>query len=137
MRLHSQNRREDVGSKGFTLVEIMIVSGIMAIIVAIAIPTWVRARSQSRMKSCQENLTKIDGAKEQWAIEQKHKSGVVPSVSDLVDDPGVTQSFLRYMPKEPSGGSYVINAIGVDPTCTTGYPGHSMSELGTLVTSTE
>lgn len=54
-------------AKGFTLVEIMIVVAIIGIIIAIAVPAFLRARENSRGRACQENLSKIDGAKEQYA----------------------------------------------------------------------
>ncbi|MCL6624082.1 MAG: prepilin-type N-terminal cleavage/methylation domain-containing protein, partial [Fimbriimonadales bacterium] len=58
-----KNRRR----KGFTLVEIMIVVLIIGILLAIAIPNFMRARETSRTKSCISNLRQIDAAKEQWA----------------------------------------------------------------------
>lgn len=121
---------------GFSLVEVMVVLFIMSMIVAIAAPAWLRARSQSRMKTCQENLSKIDGAKEQWSLEQKKLSGSSVSESDLVQGP-VTSGYMKFFPIEPSGGTYSINLIGEDPTCSTGYPGHNMSEIGVAITQLE
>ncbi len=63
--------------KGFTLVEIMIVVAIIGIIIAIAVPAFLRARENSRATACQENLTKIDGAKEQYALEFKYANDTV------------------------------------------------------------
>jgi Tfp pilus assembly protein PilE len=123
-------------SPGFTLVEIMVIILIMSIIVAIATPAWIRARSQSRMKSCQENLSKLDGAKEQWALEHKKLPGTVVSEADLVQGP-VTTGYMKFFPTEPSGGSYVLNVVGDDPECSTGYPGHHMSEIGLTITELE
>lgn len=121
---------------GFTLVEIMVVMFIMAMIVAIAAPAWLRARAQSRMKTCQENLSKIDGAKEQWSLEHKKGTGTSLSESDLVEGP-ITSGYMKFFPIEPSGGSYTINVIGIDPSCSTGYPGHNMSEIGIAITELE
>ena len=99
-------------AKGFTLVEIMIVVAIIGILIAIAVPGFIRARSQSRMKSCQENLTKIDGSKEQWALENKKSAG------STVDSTGVV-SYIKgsAMPICPGGGSYSLNAVDTPPTC--------------------
>lgn len=121
--------------KGFTLVEIMIVVAIIGIIIAIAVPGFIRARSQSRMRSCQENLVKIDGAKEQFALERNVGPGVAVAMTDLVATDGT--GYLKSTPNEPSGGSYTVANIGADPSCSTGYPGHSIAEVGTVVTGVE
>ena len=44
---------------GFTLVEIMIVVGIIGIIIAIAVPAFLRQREMSRARACQDNLKTI------------------------------------------------------------------------------
>ena len=121
--------------KGFTLVEIMIVVAIIGIIIAIAVPGFIRARSQSRMRSCQENLTKIDGAKEQYALERNVGPGTSLAMSDLVASDGT--GYIKTEPNEPSGGTYTVAAIGADPSCSTTYPGHSLSEIGDVITSVE
>ena len=51
--------------KGFTLVEIMIVVAIIAIIMSIAIPNFMRSRKKSQMNCCIANLKQIDSAKMQ------------------------------------------------------------------------
>jgi len=101
------------GSHGFTLVEIMIVVAIIGILIAIAVPGFIRARSQSRMRACQENLQKIDGAKEQWALENNVQTGVTPTATDLYGE----NLYVRSTPVCPGGGTYSINAIGEAPGC--------------------
>jgi prepilin-type N-terminal cleavage/methylation domain-containing protein len=114
-------------SKGFTLVEIMIVVAIIGIIIAIAVPGFLRARGTSRMRACQENLTKIDGAKEQWALETNASPGDTPAEADLA---GGANSILKTFPACPSGFTYTINPLGTDPTCNSGLSGHSLAEIG-------
>jgi prepilin-type N-terminal cleavage/methylation domain-containing protein len=65
-----QNRKS-----GFTLVEIMIVVAIIGLLAAIAIPNFVRARSTSQANSCINNMRQIDGAVQQYALEQNKKTG--------------------------------------------------------------
>ena len=49
--------------KGFTLVEIMIVVAIIGMLAAIAIPSFMKSRSEARKSTCVNNLRLIDHAK--------------------------------------------------------------------------
>lgn len=122
--------------KGFTLVEIMIVVAIIGILIAIAVPGFLRARENSRGRACQENLTKIDGAKEQWALELKHSNDTpISDDAAFLGDDNIfgTNGYVKKEPTCPSGGSYTINNIGTDPTCSIGttnspFVAHEMPE---------
>lgn len=101
--------------KGFTLVEIMIVVAIIGIIIAIAVPAFLRARENARGRACQENLSKIDGAKEQYAIEKKIGNNEAVDMDDLANADGT--GYLKSVPTCPAGGTYTEGNIGTDPTC--------------------
>jgi prepilin-type N-terminal cleavage/methylation domain-containing protein len=60
---------------GFTLVEIMIVVAIIALLAAIAVPGFLRARKRSQAARMLEDLRMIDAAVDQYAIEYNLTSG--------------------------------------------------------------
>ena len=60
---------------GFTLVEIMIVVAIIALLAAIAVPNFLRARKRSQATRILEDLRMIDAAIDQYAIEANKSAG--------------------------------------------------------------
>ena len=60
--------RANVHQVGFTLVEIMIVIAIIGLLVAIAIPNFVKARASSQASACINNMRQIDSAAQEFAI---------------------------------------------------------------------
>ncbi len=62
-----QNIRKSRG--GFTLVEIMIVVAIIALLAAIAVPGFLRSRKRSQATAILNDARIIDGAIDQYAIE--------------------------------------------------------------------
>lgn len=103
---------------GFTLLEMMIVVLVLGILMAIALPNWVRAHEQSSRRSCLSNLRQMEQAKERFAIEQRKPQGGAMAWADLVP------AYLRQQPDCPAGGEYSLEAIGSPPECT--VSGHEM-----------
>ena len=99
--------------RGFTLIEIMIVVLIIGILLAIAVPNFVKAREGSRQKACVGNLKQIDAAKEQYMMDNK-TSTAPAALATLVGASG----YIKSTPACPSGGTYAVAAAGADPTCT-------------------
>ncbi|MEA3188265.1 MAG: type pilus assembly protein PilA [Chthoniobacter sp.] len=68
---------------GFTLVEIMIVVAIIALLAAIAVPNFLRARKRSQATKVLEDLRAIDHAIDQYAIETGKDASCNPAFDDL------------------------------------------------------
>ena len=67
---------------GFTLVEIMIVVAIIALLAAIAVPGFLRARKRSQASRILNDLRMIDAAVDQYAIETNRSTGFTVHTAD-------------------------------------------------------
>ena len=91
------------------------------IMMAIAIPNFVHAREAAQANACINNLRMIEGAKNEWALENNKKAGDMPTQADLTH-------FLKngQFPTCPVGGTYTVGSVGELPTCS--KPGHRLPE---------
>jgi prepilin-type N-terminal cleavage/methylation domain-containing protein len=97
---------------GFTLVEIMIVVAIIGLLAVMGMPSVVRARDNSWRKNCVNNLRQVDGAKDQWALENGKTTGETCDITNLMP------YLRRSEPKCPVGKiSYQVRTIGELPEC--------------------
>ena len=96
--------------QGFTLVEIMIVVAIIGMLAAIAIPSFMKARTTSQKNACINNLRQIEAAKEQWALETRQAQGATVVTTDA-------NTYMKAVPTCPSGGTYVYGVVGTNATC--------------------
>src|ERR1700735_1532353 len=109
---------------GFTLVEIMIVVAIIALLAAIAVPNFLRARKRSQATRCLEDLRIIDSADDQYAIENNKSTGDSIVWTDI-------QNYLKT-------GSVLYNSSGNDlfGNAYVGFSVDTIPKLNSLTYST-
>src|SRR5258708_39880947 len=103
------------GRSGFTLVEVMIVVSLIALLAAMAVPSFLRSRSAAHRSTCINNLKQIDSAIQQWATEYKKPQSAPVDFSDI-------SPYLKGAIVCPSGGttfsdSYTISTVADLPLC--------------------
>jgi prepilin-type N-terminal cleavage/methylation domain-containing protein len=87
-------------NKGFTLVEIMVVVAIIALLAAIAVPNFMRARKRSQAVRVLEDLRLLDSAQDQYAIDNGKATNTAVNWSDLMN-------YIKY-------GTVLYTSGGVD-----------------------
>lgn len=101
---------------------IAIAGAFIALCAAFVIPNLVRALTTPASNACVNNLRQIDGAKQQWMLEERKTTNDTPSWEDI--RPYLGRGNEGFLPKCPHGGTYTIGKVGEDPKCT--YPGDTM-----------
>src|SRR5579862_9101312 len=101
--------------RGFTLVELLVVVLILAILMAVAMPLYLSAVSDSQRKACRANMQSIAnagesarvrmGSKDYTTIIAKNRRGIDVAPADA--DIGALTD-LNAVPVCPSGGTYEI-----------------------------
>ena len=135
--------------KGFTLVEIMIVVAIIGLLAAIAIPSFMRARTTSQANACINNLRQIESAKDQYALEAglTNHAPMSGNWGEIGPDTSTNASglggFIKAWPLCPasttiqaatpsqalSQSDYTLNPIGSNAACKrlpTATPAHAL-----------
>ena len=95
---------------------------VIPLMVAIAIPNFVKARQTAQANACINNLRQIDAAKNEWALEHEKTATNTPTAQDL--DPYIKGGFSSL--QCPAGGSYTIGRLDEPPTCS--IPEHKLPQ---------
>jgi hypothetical protein len=97
------------------------VSGLLIVIgVRLAVPHFVRARAGAPWMECINNMRIIQGAKDQWALENDKSTNSSPTWDDI--RPYIGSNYLGSRKKLicPEGGTYTLGKVGDLPTCSIG-----------------
>ena len=87
------------------LVPALVVLGIVALLAAISIPNFVKARATSQSNAIINNLRQIDAAKNQWALENKKPADAVVTMDDL-------KPYLKNGgPQAVAGEKYIVGKV--------------------------
>jgi len=103
------------GERGFTLIELLIVVAIIAILAAILIPNFLRARAQSQYAASKGNMKNLATALESYFVDK----GNYPVGNGTIDTALAILSpdYLRALPRDPCTNTYyTYTGIGTPPT---------------------
>ena len=83
----------------------------VAVMAAVAIPSFTQARTKSQGAMCKNNLRMLAGAKDQYMLDNNNKEPA--SIADLVGP----QAYIKTMPRCPQGGVYTLGGKNEEPSC--------------------
>jgi len=87
-------------------------AAVVGLLAAIAIPNCVKARQTAQYNAIVNNLRMIEGAKAQWALENRKREGTPVTEQDLAQ-------YVRGGRVHPiTGETYNINPVGTPITAT-------------------
>jgi general secretion pathway protein G len=92
-RLHSQSRRRSRGSRGFTLIELMIVVSMVLILISIAVPQYRSSVKRARESVLRQDLFTMRSVISQYTLD---KQKMPQSGDDLVQ-----AGYLKQIPTDP------------------------------------
>jgi hypothetical protein len=107
-----------------TITKCALLTGLFGLLLVIAIPNFVKARTNSCINACIANLKQIEGAKATWALEYQQPPTAVPTEADIYGP----NRYIRRTNVCSQGGIYRLGAVDEKPTCSQGAttPGHSL-----------
>ncbi len=134
MRPDINNRAPE--TRGFTLIEILIVVAIIAVLAAILIPNFYRAQTQSKVSASRLNLRHLGLALESYHTENPaYPVSASPADANIVLTP-LVPNFMPEIPADPcTGNPYKYkSADGTTYELTIDFPTGNRcdSEVGTI-----
>ena len=95
---------------GFSLLEMLVVVGIILILATVAVPKFMSAGKTAKIAKISADIRTIDNAAALYEID---KGKYPDSVAALAEKDSDSKAYLQFEPKLPDGGTYVISADGV------------------------
>jgi hypothetical protein len=94
--------------------KVLVLLGLLICIAVAVNPQIIRARNKPVRSSysCINCLRQIDGAKQQWALENHKDTNAIPTIADVAQ-------YLKNnkLPVCPGKGKYTIGRVGEAPIC--------------------
>ena len=105
---------------------IIALAAIAAVVLAVAVPNFIRARQTRAAYPCINNLRQFDAAKNQWKLEKSKTDDDMPTWDDI--RPYLPDRWSNSIPACPDGGVYTLGRVRQSPTCSLGdtQPGHKL-----------
>jgi hypothetical protein len=99
--------------------KIALITVVAAVLIAAALLPFIFVRTMPAKAPCVNNLRQLDGAKQQWALENRKTTNDVPTLDDV-------RPFLHHALACPEAGSYVLGRVDALPKCSIGGLYHTL-----------